>query len=57
MQNLFLDRGRHFGDLGVPLLLLGGPAYPVLPWLMKPVMEILENACKPHRMYRVHLRI
>ena len=36
---LFLDRKRFINGIEVLLLVLGDPAYPALPWLMKPYPE------------------
>ena len=36
---LFPDRKRLINGIEVPLLVLGDPAYPALPWLMKPYPE------------------
>ena len=37
--NLFPRWSRTMSGVNVPLLVLGDPAYPLLPWLMKPFME------------------
>ena len=36
---LFPDWSRVIGGVSVPLVILGDPAYPLLPWLMKPYLE------------------
>ena len=33
------DWSRSLGGVSVPLVILGDPAYPLLPWLMKPYLE------------------
>ena len=35
----FPDWSRVIGGVSVPLVILGDPAYPLLPWLMKPYLE------------------
>ena len=36
---LFPNRKRTINGVDIPLLILGDPAYPALPWLMKPYPE------------------
>ena len=36
---LFPDWSQTINGISVPLLILGDPAYPLLPWLMKPYIE------------------
>ena len=37
--SLFPDWSQSMGGVSVPLLIIGDPAYPTLPWLLKPYIE------------------
>ena len=41
--SLFPDWKRTMGGVSVPLVVLGDPAYPLLPWLMKPYLDNLYS--------------
>ena len=51
--NLFPDWKRVINSVEVPLLILGHPAYPLLPWLMKPFTDNGHlTAAERHYNYR-----
>lgn len=51
--NLFPDWKRVINGVEVPLLVLGDPAYPLLPWLMKPFTDNGHlTAAERHYNYR-----
>ena len=39
VATLFPDWSRVIGGVSIPLVILGDPAYPLLPWLLKPYLE------------------
>ncbi|CAM5152167.1 unnamed protein product, partial [Natator depressus] len=43
---LFPDQKITFGDVEMPICILGDPAYPLLPWLMKPYTGSLDSSQK-----------
>ena len=43
---LFPNWSRNIGGVDVPLVILGDPAYPLLPWLMKPYLENANTTAK-----------
>lgn len=45
---LFPNWPRKMGSVDVPLVTLGDPAYPLLPWLMKPYLENASITVKEH---------
>ena len=45
---LFPNWSRQISGVSVPLLILGDPAYPLLPWLMKPYLETTNSSDKDH---------
>ena len=43
---LFPDWNKKMVSVDVALVILGDPAYPLLPWLMKPYVELPGNCQK-----------
>lgn len=51
---MFPNKTTIIGGVSVPLVILGDPAYPLLPWLMKPY---LENASTTPRQHHFNYRL
>ena len=45
---LFPNWTRRIGGVNVPLIILGDPAYPLLPWLIKPYIENSSSTPEEH---------
>ena len=45
---LFPNWTRRIGGVNVPLIILGDPAYPLLPWLIKPYIENSSSTPEQH---------
>ena len=45
---LFPNWTRRIGGVNVPLIILGDPAYPLLPWVMKPYIENSSSTPEEH---------
>ncbi|CAM5112850.1 unnamed protein product [Natator depressus] len=41
---LFPDQKIIVGDVEMPMVILGDPAYPLMPWLMKPYRDSLDSS-------------
>ena len=42
-KRLSPDTREHIGGHEVPIIILGDPAYPLLPWLLKPYLENINT--------------
>ena len=53
-KRLFPDSRERIGGQDVPIIILGDPAYPLLPWLLKPYLENI-NTPQSQRVFNYRL--